>query len=115
MIGSLEYVDEDEWTSAIDDIDRYHLSDKPLPFIPLPKAIKGSIEEQKESTCALIVMMVSTFSIKEMSVYTDPRLLIQVSKKFTFPLSQKLFDAIDIDESKCLKFRRDAGQIKLAI
>ena len=66
-------------------------------------------------TCSLIVMVVSSFTQKEMSVYTDPQLLIQVSKKYTFPLTQKLFDAIDIDETKVLKCRRDAGQIKIAI
>ena len=30
-------------------------------------------------------------------------------------MGQQLFNAIDIDESKCLKYRRDASQIKLAI
>lgn len=35
MLVAPEYVDEDEWTQVIDDIDRFQLSDKCLPFVPL--------------------------------------------------------------------------------
>ena len=53
--------------------------------------------------------------MKELSVYADPDTLIQTGKKFTFRVTQKVFEAIDIDESKCMQFRKDAIQVKLAI
>ena len=42
-------------------------------------------------------------------------MLIQVGKKYTFQIEQAVFESLDLDDSKCLKFRRDASMIKLAI
>ena len=41
--------------------------------------------------------------------------MIQVGKKFTFTLREEIFEAIDVDESKCMQYRKDSNQIKLAI
>jgi hypothetical protein len=38
MLGELEYIDEDEWTSAPDDIDRYQISEK-IKFMPVTEAM----------------------------------------------------------------------------
>ena len=46
--------------------------------------------------------------MKELSVYADPDTLIQTGKKFTYKLSQAVFEAIDIDEGKCMQYRKDA-------
>ena len=49
------------------------------------------------------------YSAKELSVYADPDTLIQVGKKFTFNVSEQVFEAIDIDEGKCMQFRKDSN------
>ena len=38
-----------------------------------------------------------------------------MGKKFTFTVGEQLFEAIDVDESKCMQYRKDSNQIKLAI
>ena len=68
---------------------------------------------QEEYT--LVVQIAPAYSMKELSVYADPDTLIQTGKKFTYKLSQAVFEAIDIDEGKCMQYRKDAMQIKLAI
>ena len=102
MLAPPEYVDEEEWTSVIDDIDKLQLSEKCSHFIPLSIALsslKGQpkteiFEETKDdskkvfiSTCSLFVHMIPAFSAKDLSVYTDPQVLIQVGKKYTFALT----------------------------
>lgn len=59
--------------------------------------------------------MVPAFGLKELSVYADPDQLIQTGKKYTFELPESVFNAIDIDESKCQKYRKDSSQIKIVI
>lgn len=59
--------------------------------------------------------MVPAFGLKELSVYADPDQLIQTSKKYTFELPESVFNAIEIDESKCQKYRKDSSQIKIVI
>lgn len=63
----------------------------------------------------LVIQMVPAFGLKELSVYVDPDQLVQTGKKFTFEIDEKIFNDIDIDESKCQKFRRDSTQIKIVI
>ena len=62
-----------------------------------------------------VVQMVPAFGLKELSVYADPDQLIQTGKKYTFELPESVFNAIDIDESKCQKYRKDSSQIKIVI
>jgi len=64
MLGAPEYIGEDDWTSVVDDIDHFQLSEKAAPFIPLSKAITRfeCVEETKEATCSLVVQMVPAFS-----------------------------------------------------
>ena len=59
--------------------------------------------------------MVPAFGLKELSVYADANRLIQTGKKYKFELTEAVFDAIDIDESKCQKYRKDSTQIKIVI
>ena len=48
-------------------------------------------------------------------MYADPDSLIQTGKKFTFTVPETVFAAIDIDQTKCQKYRRDSSQIKVVI
>ena len=76
------------------------------------------IEEAKQITedkLTLVVQMVPAFGLKELSVYAESDQLIQTGKKFTFELDESIFNAIDIDESKCQKYRKDSTQIKICI
>ena len=41
--------------------------------------------------------------------------MIQVGKKYTFTLTEDVFNALEVDETKCQKHRRDASQIKIVI
>ena len=86
MLGQMEVVDDD-WTSCVDDIDRYALSDNALPLIPLSQLHRPAEngqeldtmmtdapteEEVKQEKMTLIVQMVPAFGLKELSVYADP-------------------------------------------
>ena len=106
MLGSLEAV-EDDWTSVIDDIDRFGLAEKACPLVPpsqlhriehAPTSYSDVVEETKGERMKLIVHMVPAFGLKELSVYADPNQLIQIGKKFTFDVPESVFAAIDIDE-----------------
>ena len=138
MLGQLEVVDED-WTSVVDDLDRYGLAEPgcELPLVPLSqlhrqeKAFSSATavtmsdtntdanqEESKvfeEDKMTLVVQMVPAFGLKELSVYADPDQLIQTGKKYTFELTETVFNQIDIDETKCQKYRKDSSQIKIVI
>jgi len=59
--------------------------------------------------------MVPAFGLKELSVYVDPDQLVQIGKRLTFNLCEEVFNAIDIDETKCQKYRKDSTQIKIVI
>jgi hypothetical protein len=37
MLGAPEYIDEDDWTSVVDDIDHFQLSEKAAPLFHCPK------------------------------------------------------------------------------
>ena len=76
---------EDDWTSCVDDIDRYTLSDNCVPLIPLSQLHRpengedqtammtdAPSEEYKQEQMTLIVQMVPAFGLKELSVYADP-------------------------------------------
>ena len=65
-------------------------------------------EESKESY-TVVCQIMPAYSAKELSVYADPDTLIQVGKKFTFNISEQVFEAIDIDEGKCMQFRKDSN------
>lgn len=78
---------EDDWTSVIDDIDRYGLSDNALPLRPLSQvhrtdpssgqaAFTDSGEDSKQERMKFVVHMVPAFGLKELSVYADPDQLI---------------------------------------
>mmetsp|Transcript_616 Transcript_616/g.820 ORF Transcript_616/g.820 Transcript_616/m.820 type:complete len:96 (+) Transcript_616:20-307(+) len=95
MLGQLDVVDDD-WTTVIDDLDRYGLTENAIPLIPLsqlhrpdPKVDLDTVtdamqEEVKQEKMTLIVQMVPAFGLKELSVYADPDQLIQIGKKYTF-------------------------------
>ena len=126
MIGDVQYLDDD-WTSVIDDLDKYQLSENLTKLKPPSRLHRGDdsqsgageafAEEVKgeEAAYTLVVQIIPAYSAKELSVYADPDTLIQVGKKFTFTLREELFEAIDVDESKCMQYRKDSNQIKLAI
>ena len=125
MIGELEYLDDD-WTGVIDDLDKYQLSENVTKLIPPSQLHRGNVgaatgdafvEEKKgaDETFTLVIQVIPAYSAKELSVYADPDTLIQVGKKFTFSLNEQVFEAIDIDEGKCMQYRKDTNQIKLAI
>ena len=63
----------------------------------------------------LVIQMAPAFGLKELSVYADPNQLIQTGKRYTFELDESIFNAIDIDETKCQKYRKDSTQIKIVI
>lgn len=63
----------------------------------------------------LVIQLVPAFGLKELSVYANPDQLIQTGKKFTFEIDEAVFNAIDIDETKCQKYRKDSTQIKVII
>ena len=125
----MEVVDDD-WTSVIDDIDRLGLSDNACPLIPLSKLHRGEkqisaavfsddVEESKgqvaEEKMQLVVEMAPAFGLKELSVYADPDLLVQTGKKYNFEVTESVFNKIEIDETKCQKYRKDSHQIKIII
>ena len=130
MLGDVLTVDED-WTSVIDDIDRYGL-EQGCPLVPPSQLHRGesalnsntvlmsdtqeeSKEAQQEEKLNLIVQMVPAFGLKELSVYADADQLIQTGKRYTFELPESVFNAIDVDDSKCQKYRKDSTQMKIVI
>ena len=119
----LECVDTD-WTRVIDDLDRYQLSDNGTQIVPLSSMHRGAqdglaaysdLEEVKKEKCSVVVQIVPAFGLKELSVYADAEQLIQVGKKFTYEVDEELFEKIEVDETKCQNFRKDASQIKIGI
>ena len=80
---------EDDWTSVVDDIDRYQLSEfgrQPVPPSQLhrgERSIASTVvsdtqtqEEVKGEKMSLVIHMVPAFGLKELSVYADPNQLI---------------------------------------
>ena len=63
----------------------------------------------------MIVQIIPAFGLKELSVYAEGDTLIQVGKKFTYEMDEELFEKIEVDETKCQSFRKDASQIKIGI
>ena len=117
----LECADGD-WTRVIDDLDRFQLIENSSKLVPLSTLHRGTAKDQagfseseevKKEDCTLVVQIVPAFGLKELSVYADSDQLIQVGKKFTFEIDQELFEKIEIDETKCQSYRKDAGQIKI--
>ena len=66
----------------------------------------SKLEEEKMQ---LVVQMVPAFGLKELSVYAEADQLIQTGKKFTYEISESIFNAIEIDETKCQKYRKDSS------
>ena len=123
MLDQIDIV-EDDWTSCVDDIDRFGLSENACPLIPpsqLHRAeqafsqVSDTQEQLQEEKMSLVVQIVPAFGLKELSVYADPDTLIQVGKKYTFELPESVFNALDIDDTKCQKYRRDSSQVKIVI
>lgn len=123
MLDKIDIV-EDDWTSCVDDIDRFGLSDNACPLIPLSQLhraervftqVSDTQEQSQEEKMSLVVQIVPAFGLKELSVYADPDTLIQVGKKYTFELPESVFNALDIDDTKCQKYRRDSSQVKIVI